>query len=1409
VSRLCAHIYSVRVKFNFSLASWPELYLVGVYLKHQSQKGYQVYCSVKLIRNKRTIMGFIHASPTPSPSLARAQSVRLLFLNHAKTSIATTTTKRRFGRDLQTQIEAVARSKGRHNQRNNQQNNNENGLVTNRSEDRTLNRTGKVLVDVEITRRRPAEREMGDFVRGEEMMGRSRSEEDKREENEYDFNNDDDDYGTIYGDKSILNNNNNNNNSIIERLAITGDIEELGGWDTRKCVLLTQTPNDSEKWFGKIEVLEQKKRIELKAVALDRDGNLLRWSPGTVISIDIPERCTKFEVQMDWPFSADERVTLRTLAKCEVKQSDNKIETGGAWLAWSGQQKLTHAQMLSSSASTSNSSTSSFVNSNNNNKNENENNKKKNKIAEDNRNEGLVVEAATKDDDDDDDNNSNSNSLAVEVEEKQNNNDSEKDAEAEEFEEFEKKQQILTLAEELGYTPGSHLSSMQPGLKTEIVYSAADTSRGRGVRIGVLEEGELVEIWSEHSTEVGKGMRVGDLYIGVVVRVLERMNALLIDLTGNGPPYALLQKGVEMPIMTWKSKLEWLADNEIIGDDRRRHRRRRSTAFRLNWIKKLGFLKKEYGAEAVKNCTRSQLKELVESSELIKEWERKELEKRQQEQNITRDDYADEDVRNYDTAVDSGDIRTTTKGSRRWDKGEWGDIWDRSGGPSPWRGAGGRSIRDNQKNNENEIDNDDDDENQDDNIDYDDDDEDYDDDDDDDDDDDGLTKTKSAREQVPSVRFERWNLNLQAVKMEIAAIKSVELALESPISKMLDESDDFMANVAGMLDEIEIDEETGEIIEEFIEDGDTEDGAEFLFGAEEVELDDTDNDDDDGVVIAEKVDESDDDDEDVEGDDDDGDDDSKEVNSKNKKFKEIRKKFGITKDEIRGMCATKFEIGQPIVCQVIRLGHSNKGPRVSARPTLPGRNVVLCPDGDGVYVSRKLIGPARSYVKSVGMSVCPPDAALIMRTEAAGVAQEALELDIKRLIDDWNAVKISTKTIIENTEREQEKYLVEKYHRVGRFSLTRPGYDFPRVKPSRLLNSATSEQVLVRDLFGERIAKLYVDTSSAYDAIVDDLARAGASKEIIDRVNLFAGSRSSSLGSNRAEGRDADDGGVNMLFKHLGIDEVAESLDDEVIWLDQNELPGAHLVIQRTEALTAIDVNAGRSAMKNDGADRLEFHSRLNIAAAKVVAKTLRLRDIGGLVMVDFVDMDAESSRREVEIAFESVANRDRAQVTFCPISPLGVMEIARERLQTHGSDGLLAIVADEKGMPIETDHIRSTNVQGRHSLSAAKEIYNRKNYYDRREENGDNSGRRRVSVQRNLQDGKVNSTTPPWINNSSGRGRGRSGGGRGGGSGDYYRSRSAHNSTKNEKQEEEKGQFKSEWLKKKRSFMVKEGKTD
>ena len=102
-----------------------------------------------------------------------------------------------------------------------------------------------------------------------------------------------------------------------------------------------------------------------------------------------------------------------------------------------------------------------------------------------------------------------------------------------------------------GYVVGSHLDNMTGGKRTELVVNAADSAR-RGIRVGVVEDGRLVETWYEDSAGPGEGMRVGDVYLGVVAKVIGGMQGVLVDVTGKGPPYSLMQKGVDEPALAWR-----------------------------------------------------------------------------------------------------------------------------------------------------------------------------------------------------------------------------------------------------------------------------------------------------------------------------------------------------------------------------------------------------------------------------------------------------------------------------------------------------------------------------------------------------------------------------------------------------------------------------------------------------------------------------------------------------------------------------------------------------------------------------------------------------------------------------------------------------------------------------------------
>ena len=836
-----------------------------------------------------------------------------------------------------------------------------------------------------------------------------------------------------------------------------GNVEALGRWDASATrARLEKVDRDRYACTIRCETAEE---VTFKLCAVNADGEVVRWMAGEGVTFAPPRRCAKCEVRCEWP-SDDARTQVSVAMVTEMSVGENKIETGGAWLAYGNREEGERSGGYGASGEGGE------------------------------RGDGGAAAASSVD-------------ASVDVDE---------DEDAEEH------------AENAGvevpdsYTPGDHVAEMLGGLDTEIVYNAANEDEF-GVRVAILEEGELVELWHEHGTEPGKGMRVGDIYMGTVIKVISGMQGVLVDLTGNGPPYALMQKGIEKPALAWRVE-ERASSGNGDGDDG--DDENPQTEYAPRWSKEGG-----WGGLWAEEAKRTEPVGALES--------------------------AGADERSYTR-------RLATKSASG---GSTGGVW---------RGSGGRSQR-----------------------------------------------SSRLRRRVDAARWVRWTPELDVED---------ELGVVAPDASTDDESN---------------------------------------------ESTDDDDDDDDDV----------DEDENTNGGDEEEDADDAEDEQSEKERVTTAK---MTRRRLREECFSMWQPGQPVVVQVTRLGSGHKGPRVTARPTLPGRNVVLCPDGDGVYVSRKLMGPARKYVKDVGQTVCPEGSALIMRTEAAGVTKETLQLDIGCLAKDWN-------DIVEKSEE-----------------LLRASEESARApSPRRLLQAASREQVLVRDLFGERVTKLTVDTKDSYAVIVDDLLRTGASQEIIDRVVLHE-----------------DD---EPVFKALGVESVMESMIGvERIFLGP-ELSGAHIVVQHTEALTAIDVNAGRAAMVI-GEDGEDIALRVNVAAARMVARTLRLRDIGGLVMVDLIDMHTDEARKMVESAFLEVAERDRAQVVFIPISALGVMEVARERLQTHAL-GKAAVIADEKGMPIPPP---PEDVASRKFPTVAKKVR---------------------SVR--------GSRPPPWLQTGGrGRGRGRGRGGRG-----------------------------------------------
>ncbi|MBM7866859.1 Rne/Rng family ribonuclease [Heliobacterium gestii] len=294
--------------------------------------------------------------------------------------------------------------------------------------------------------------------------------------------------------------------------------------------------------------------------------------------------------------------------------------------------------------------------------------------------------------------------------------------------------------------------------------------------------------------------------------------------------------------------------------------------------------------------------------------------------------------------------------------------------------------------------------------------------------------------------------------------------------------------------------------------------------------------------------------------------------------------------------------GQEVTVQVLKEGIGGKGPRVTCHLTLPGRWVVLLPDGDQGGVSRRIDDPAeRERLRQLVEQVRPPGMGLIVRTTAAGAAEEELAADVARLAKRW--------------ERIHEK------------ASRRPA-------PCLIDGSGDLVERLLRDRIDAEVALIRVSDLDVYNRMWE---WAGENLPALrQRLHL-------------EEGRD-------FWAEHNLHSEIDKALRPKV-WLKS----GGYLVIEETEALTVIDVNTGRFT----GSVNLEETIRqTNIEAAREVPRQLRLREIGGIIIIDFIDMRDERHRAEVLETLEAHLARDKTRTSVLGLTALGLVEMTRKKVR-------------------------------------------------------------------------------------------------------------------------------------------------
>jgi ribonuclease E len=302
--------------------------------------------------------------------------------------------------------------------------------------------------------------------------------------------------------------------------------------------------------------------------------------------------------------------------------------------------------------------------------------------------------------------------------------------------------------------------------------------------------------------------------------------------------------------------------------------------------------------------------------------------------------------------------------------------------------------------------------------------------------------------------------------------------------------------------------------------------------------------------------------------------------------------------------------GQSIIVQVTKNPIGHKGARLTQEVSLAGRFVVMVPGQPQTYgISKRLPDDERRRLRRVLDRVRPADAGLIVRTAAEGATEDELERDLRRLEGQWKQISDIAK----------------------------------RAKSGSLLYKEPELAIrIIREEFTKEYRGIAIDDPALYEEVrgyVD-----AVSPELTDRVEYY----------------DADEEHL-PVFERFHVHEQLHKALDRKVWLPS----GGSIIIERTEALTVIDVNTG----KNVGSSNLEETVyRNNLEAAEVIARELRLRDIGGIIVIDFIDMEIKSNREAVEEAFREALARDKTRTQVFPISELGLLEMTRKRV----SEGLV-----------------------------------------------------------------------------------------------------------------------------------------
>ena len=312
---------------------------------------------------------------------------------------------------------------------------------------------------------------------------------------------------------------------------------------------------------------------------------------------------------------------------------------------------------------------------------------------------------------------------------------------------------------------------------------------------------------------------------------------------------------------------------------------------------------------------------------------------------------------------------------------------------------------------------------------------------------------------------------------------------------------------------------------------------------------------------------------------------------------------GISESEPRKI-EMVLKTGQPVLVQVTKDPIGQKGARLTSQISLPGRYVVYVPGGGMSGISRSLPEQERTRLKAILKDLIPEGAGVIVRTAAEGASEEEITSDVARLKSQWEDI--------------YQKSENPNFH-----------------APAALYSEPDLAVRVIRDIFNEDFRKLTVQGSQAYEEISNYLGF--IAPELVSKLEKYTG--------------------TGDLFAEYRVEEQLSKAFDRKVYLPS----GGSLVIDRTEAMIVIDVNTGKFIGK--GGNLEETVTKNNLEAAEEIARQLRLRDLGGIVVIDFIDMILESNREAVLRRLVECLGRDRTKHQVAEVTSLGLVQMTRKRV--------------------------------------------------------------------------------------------------------------------------------------------------